>query len=317
MENGDPPTGWVALRTPASFEQSSYYAHGGNYSAHILDSTPSYSGFISSQSITIIPGAAYQISFWYYILSGTLRFEADNFTLTRTYTTTGSGQQATIVATLANAVQQIDFINDSNSVSAEFFIDDVSITQLGYPVETSTISDNPTVKLNSLAISGQENVSIADSSTLKVNAANITISNAENVTASDNPAELLKPLVISSQDNVSISDSQNLLLNKLVIQSAENVTISDAKTVYVGAAGLISIAVVENIGISDASTPQVNAWFNVMQPSTVWTNVPGAGATVWTNVTPPGATVWHNLSAGPGTSWTNVGGIVTVWKKVT
>jgi hypothetical protein len=134
METGNPPTGWSAAFTPETFEQSGVQKHSGSYSAHIIDSTPSYGGF--SQPLSIITGKTYKFSFWYYLVNGTLRVQPD--TDAHIYTTTGSWIYGEFTRTCIGADPNIYFINNSGSVAAEFYIDDVSVQEIPSP----TLDDN-------------------------------------------------------------------------------------------------------------------------------------------------------------------------------
>src|SRR3990170_185356 len=68
MEDGDPPTGWSANNNPETFERSGVQKHGGSYSAHIVDSTPSYGGFYRAGiSWPYGTGLYLRFSFWDYL----------------------------------------------------------------------------------------------------------------------------------------------------------------------------------------------------------------------------------------------------------
>ena len=138
MENGAPPTGWTALNTPETFEQSGVRKHSGSYSAHIIDSTPGYRGF--AQGYTSITGKIYKISFWYYLVSGSLRstiIKGDNsgFNYNSDLTTNGAWTYFELIytETAGGALAKWQFKNSSTAVAAEFYIDDVSVQEVtGY-----------------------------------------------------------------------------------------------------------------------------------------------------------------------------------------
>ncbi|MFA5340420.1 MAG: hypothetical protein WC332_01460 [Clostridia bacterium] len=120
FETGNPPTGWNTQQTPETFEQSSTQKHGGSYSAHIVDSTPSYGGF--SKSFSLTANALYTTSFWYYLTSGSIYGGIDY--ATATYSTLNTWTQVTQYWTKAQVIA-LKYQNTSNASAAEFYIDDV------------------------------------------------------------------------------------------------------------------------------------------------------------------------------------------------
>jgi len=128
---------WADTSTPETNEQSTVDKHSGSYSRHIVDSTPNYAG-VQSDAFTTVAGITYKISVWYKnigtaairlswlsgdasLYSNTINLTADSWTQYTTYyteTTGGSGAR-------------VNFINASNSNPAEFYIDDVSIKEVG------------------------------------------------------------------------------------------------------------------------------------------------------------------------------------------
>ena len=134
MEDGDPPTGWGTFMTPEVFERSAVQKHSGNYSLHINDSTPSYGG-VDNEIVEILNGKTIKKSFWYYIVSGAIVNRMYDGSGQRDWTpllTTGSWQYFEII--IPNIVNNFEhgIINGSNTVAAEFYIDDVSIQEVGY-----------------------------------------------------------------------------------------------------------------------------------------------------------------------------------------
>ncbi len=72
MSIGDPPTGWEAFNNPDVYQRSNYgrAGFGDNYSAYVLDSTPSYGGF--RQFISTLPNGTIKFSFWCFVTQGVL-----------------------------------------------------------------------------------------------------------------------------------------------------------------------------------------------------------------------------------------------------
>lgn len=137
MEAGDPPTGWTANGTPETFEQSGTQKHGGSYSAHIIDSTASYGGFISNSGGSRVVNNTYKYSFWYFLVSGVLEYDLYNGNfgsalVALAYSTIGSWQQVegTFIETATGTDGMLIFKNNSNSVATEFYIDDVSLVEV-------------------------------------------------------------------------------------------------------------------------------------------------------------------------------------------
>jgi len=128
MEDGDPPTGWSAYNSPETFEQSGVQKHTGSYSTHIVDSTPSRGGFY--QTISIITNKQYKVSFWYYIVSGSIRVELDYPSVYDLLSKTGSWCYFEKIFTRISTYSRIYFYNSSASVAAEFYIDDVSVQEV-------------------------------------------------------------------------------------------------------------------------------------------------------------------------------------------
>jgi hypothetical protein len=136
MENGNPPTGWISVMSPETFERSAAQKHGGNYSAHIVDSTPSYGGMI--QLLIINSSSLYKISGWFYVVSGTARLQLGDCITGPSIT--GASWNYVEYATLGNG-GVLYCINNSASNPAEFYVDDVSIREILTPI---FIYDNET-----------------------------------------------------------------------------------------------------------------------------------------------------------------------------
>jgi hypothetical protein len=138
MESGNPPTGNTVIGTPAIFEQSGVQKHSGSYSCHINDSTPTNNGGFYNRANTTA-GKTYKHSFWYWIVSGSINAgvmlgDGSQWIKQTRLTTTGSWQYyeefviQTITGTYGSGYQ-----NYSNSVAAEYYIDDVSVQEvIGY-----------------------------------------------------------------------------------------------------------------------------------------------------------------------------------------
>ena len=121
MEQGNPPTGWSPVNNPEVFERATQ-KHSGDYSLHISDSTASYGG--ARQAFSYVTGRRYRISYWYYLVSGVLRAGTDVHY--QTHSITGSWQYGELVF-VASSDGYHQFINNSNTNAAEFYIDDVSL----------------------------------------------------------------------------------------------------------------------------------------------------------------------------------------------
>ncbi len=135
MEAGNPPTGWAPWGTPETFERSTVRKYGGSYSCHVIDSTASYGGFYGYPvNIPVITGRIYKVSFRYYIESGVLNptfYDGSTYDQTHTYSATGSWLLGEIYFTSTNTGDGcLIFANNSNTVPAEFYIDDISIQEV-------------------------------------------------------------------------------------------------------------------------------------------------------------------------------------------
>jgi hypothetical protein len=138
METGDPPTEWNPGDTPETFEQSGVQKHSGSYSAHLVDSTPSYAYFY--QQIAIAPLKKIKLSFWYYQVSG----NSQTWVLTPGFIESlysfgfnvdGAWTYHEAIFATSTTVPNIKilFRNLSAAASAEFYIDDVRIEEItGY-----------------------------------------------------------------------------------------------------------------------------------------------------------------------------------------
>ena len=141
METGDPPTWWGSVNTPETFERSGVQKHSGSYSCHVVDNPASWAGLVNSTTSAMrYAGKRYKVSFWYYLVSGSLSFIQKNGggsadIINTTLTTTGSWQYYEGVFTETTTGQSVNnhwFVNSSNSVAAEFYIDDVAIQEVDY-----------------------------------------------------------------------------------------------------------------------------------------------------------------------------------------
>lgn len=141
MESGDPPTGWSATGTPETFEQSGVQKHGGSYSAHIVDSIPSYGG-LRGLVFPTVTGKKYKICGWAYIVAALEGCEffwvhGDNSFANDISVDTTAGlwlyRESIVTETAGGAGAYIGFRNAGNIQTAEFYIDDVSIQEVvGY-----------------------------------------------------------------------------------------------------------------------------------------------------------------------------------------
>jgi hypothetical protein len=125
------PDGWSVANSPEIFEASTDKTHGGTYSARIVDSTGSYGAFY--KEISVVTGSYYQLSFWYFLVSGSLHAGIGTGNITdsfsKEYTTTGAWTKVELCGT-AIATHYLYFMNQSNSVAAEFHIAGVHVNPL-------------------------------------------------------------------------------------------------------------------------------------------------------------------------------------------
>ena len=138
VTNGDcelDDSSWVTINTPAVQERSGVQKHGGSYSRHVVDSTPSAGGI--TQTVSKEAGKTYRFSFWYYIVSGTLYVGITNGNKSGAlfgnfYTDTGSWQYITtnVVETITGSTGWINIQNPSGSTPAEFYVDDISLREV-------------------------------------------------------------------------------------------------------------------------------------------------------------------------------------------
>jgi hypothetical protein len=143
FETGNPPTGWgnSGLET---YEKSGTQKHGGNYSAHFIDSIPNMGGFYTYPSVpTYVAGRLYYSSFWYYLISGVLHYrfqDGDNSFLTYGYgSVIGSWTniERRYTSLVGGAGAYVSFLNASATVACECYIDDVSLQHITDPPATA------------------------------------------------------------------------------------------------------------------------------------------------------------------------------------
>lgn len=134
FETGDPPSNWVAYNNLETFERSTTQKYGGTYSGHGIDSSASYGGF--DQTISVTTGKTYRVSFWYYMVSGSVdafwnNVEEENpFVVNLTITGSWQYYETEQVCPNGDCENSINFNNNSNSVTTEFYIDDVSVREV-------------------------------------------------------------------------------------------------------------------------------------------------------------------------------------------
>jgi len=132
MESGNPPTGWSVSGSPDIFERSGTQKNNGTYSAHIVETSATYSGFEQRHSETA--GKQYKLSYWYYLASGRLLVSMMDGTngviMHNTHTTNGSWQYSETIYTQTKTGSLAGIIFRSDGVSAEFYIDDVSVQEV-------------------------------------------------------------------------------------------------------------------------------------------------------------------------------------------
>jgi hypothetical protein len=135
MEEGDPPNEWVILGTPSTFERSSAQKHSGSYAAHVISGTGTFSGM--QQQVAKVAGLKYQLTFWYYLVSGGLYAyltSGDNAQVLTgvAYTDLNAWKLAsqTGVEIITGALGHMWFFQQDSGVSSEFYIDDVSLKRI-------------------------------------------------------------------------------------------------------------------------------------------------------------------------------------------
>ena len=129
MEAGDPPTGWMAYGTPETFERSAVEKYSGSYSAHVVDSTPSFGGFRTISTSLFTVGKTYKFSFRYYIVSGGIN-AGNDAEWSKNFTTTGSWEFGEFTGVITSPGSYFMVRNISNSIAAEYYIDDVSVSEI-------------------------------------------------------------------------------------------------------------------------------------------------------------------------------------------
>ena len=132
METGNPPTGWSILNIPEIFEQSNVQKHSGSYSAHIIDSIPSYGGFYRAD-LGLSNLKLYRILLWYYLVDG-IGICQNQVDWNIDLITPGSWIYAEKLINPGNSF--LIFSNVFNTVACEFYIDDASVKQITDPPAT-------------------------------------------------------------------------------------------------------------------------------------------------------------------------------------
>jgi hypothetical protein len=128
-------TGWTDYNSPTSNERSSEQAHGGTYSRKLVTTGASNQG--CSQTLSGSIGKWYQISGWYYVVSGggygTFTWDSS---MAKNTTTTDAWEKINVAAyRKVNASNNLYLYGHSGSAST-LYVDDVSVL----PITFSSLS---------------------------------------------------------------------------------------------------------------------------------------------------------------------------------
>ena len=143
-------TNFIDWGTPTTNERSNTQAHSGTYSRHIIGDesgdgftdTVRFGGSGASNLVEILSGRWYEVSFWYYIVSGTLSF-GDSFGILNvaSYTDDSTGAWISYVDTIdATSTTAERFTFTTSGGAGEFYIDDYSVQQIETPDLIVTIA---------------------------------------------------------------------------------------------------------------------------------------------------------------------------------
>jgi len=123
---------WASSSTPETNERSTIQKYSGTYSRHIVDSTGSNGGIVSDAFTPFVVGKKYRLAYAYYIVSGSIACVTEFSSYPQTIqSVVGSWQIVTSEFTAIAADTTVYFYNSSAVVAAEFYIDAVSIVQIG------------------------------------------------------------------------------------------------------------------------------------------------------------------------------------------
>ncbi len=135
VTNGDMEldSNWADFGTPTTNERSSTRSHTGAYSRHIV--TDADAEGIKSDDFDIVAGREYEISGWFWAVSGVARlhrFSSAVIAFNLPTTTTGQWEYVSTIATgLTTATTKIKAV--STGGAAEFYVDDVSVKATNQP----------------------------------------------------------------------------------------------------------------------------------------------------------------------------------------
>jgi hypothetical protein len=121
-------SGWNTVGSPAIQALSTVQVHGGTYSRRVNDSTASYGGFVQYFTVPLTVGAKYKVSYWYYLVSGSIVAGVTNQESTET--TLGAWTESVKFVEANATTTYTSFYNASNTVAADFYIDDVVVELL-------------------------------------------------------------------------------------------------------------------------------------------------------------------------------------------
>ena len=121
---------WPDVGSPDINQRSNVKQHTGSYSRYVADTA--YDG--CGQAITKVAGHSYVVSFWYYIISGSLSMVLENGDGSGTLMTFGTNEpsitwnsytSAPVTETISGSTGRIKFL-----ALGSFYIDDVSIREV-------------------------------------------------------------------------------------------------------------------------------------------------------------------------------------------
>ncbi|MCK5600972.1 hypothetical protein KAR91_03825, partial [Candidatus Pacearchaeota archaeon] len=127
---------WTDRNSPETNERSDVDKHGGTYSRHIVDSVPSYGG-TQSETFALETGKSYKFSFWYKVITNGVRVQVTHgdgtfwaLDQTNLVETTWTNVVYYITTNASGSAAFMTFLNMSNSIAGEFYIDDVSLKEV-------------------------------------------------------------------------------------------------------------------------------------------------------------------------------------------
>jgi len=124
MEDGDPPTSWVALNTPVTHERSNVQAHSGSYSVHVV--TDGNSEGTLQANVTPTQKTWYYFSLWMYRVNGYTYTTAGNYNFLSPTLNTWVNLRGVF-----NSGTSVNFgVGNDGTTTGEMYIDDVVVKPL-------------------------------------------------------------------------------------------------------------------------------------------------------------------------------------------